>query len=84
MTLKEGYDKIVEVRPIACPNKGFMVQLKKFELDLFGKNSEVSVDCTNYKLAHMVQKINAMKKYQGDKTSTENKSAQKELDDANE
>ena len=31
MTLKEGLDLIVSVRPFACPNKGFMVQLKEYE-----------------------------------------------------
>ena len=43
LSLKEGLEKIWEVRKIAHPNKGFVNQLKEFEMAEFGKVSDFTV-----------------------------------------
>lgn len=40
VTLAEGMAKIRQVRPVAAPNPGFMLQLKALEKSIFGQNSE--------------------------------------------
>ncbi|KAG5651238.1 hypothetical protein H0H81_009358 [Sphagnurus paluster] len=39
MTLKEALGVIVRARPAACPNPGFMKQLREMDLDLRGESS---------------------------------------------
>ena len=40
LTLKDGYARIVAVRPIAAPNQSFVIQLKLYEKEIFGENSD--------------------------------------------
>eukprot|EP00347_Sterkiella_histriomuscorum_P002635 403367385 len=42
-TLKDGVELVRSKRPIACPNPGFMLQLKLYEKSLFGTNSDIPV-----------------------------------------
>ena len=41
--LKESIDHLKQRRPIAQPNIGFIVQLKNYEKELFGKCSDVPI-----------------------------------------
>lgn len=43
-TLREALVHLKACRPIAEPNLGFVVQLKAFEISLFGKSSEVPLN----------------------------------------
>lgn len=39
MTLKEALGHVVRARPQACPNPGFLEQLKGHEMEIRGKSS---------------------------------------------
>ena len=41
--LKTSFEHLKAQRPIAQPNLGFLMQLKQFEKDLFGTNSDVPI-----------------------------------------
>lgn len=41
--LKTSLDHLQKQRPIAQPNIGFLIQLKQYEQDLFGKCSDVPI-----------------------------------------
>jgi hypothetical protein len=41
LDLKASIEHLRSRRPIAQPNIGFLIQLKNFEKELFGKNSDV-------------------------------------------
>jgi len=43
LDLKVSIEHLRSRRPIAQPNFGFLMQLKNFEKELFGKNSDVPV-----------------------------------------
>lgn len=43
INLRDGIDLVKSKRPIACPNPGFMLQLKVFEKGIFGKNSDIGI-----------------------------------------
>lgn len=43
LDLKTSLDHLQKQRPIAQPNIGFIIQLKQYEKDLFGKCSDVPI-----------------------------------------
>ena len=43
MNLKDALELVWTVRPIAAPNPGFMTQLKAYEKEKLGNNSQISV-----------------------------------------
>ena len=47
MTLRDAFYLVKEKRPIAQPNVGFVFQLKAFEKELFGQNSELHINPEN-------------------------------------
>ena len=44
INLKDAVELVKSKRPVAAPNIGFMKQLKKYEFEIFGSNSECKID----------------------------------------
>ena len=61
LTLKDGYDRIKAVRPIAAPNQSFVIQLKLYEKELFGKNSETQFKLVKLKYDKYTKQLDTIK-----------------------